>query len=116
MDLSRCSDADILAVADPIMDSLMQASTAIDYEQHVRDFTERARGALPEAAFRRICEAYQAECGTFAGREFVALFRRPGAVAVIWRQSFTRAPGEYVAEMLLVERQGRLLVDHVMVF
>ncbi|WP_154662499.1 hypothetical protein [Solimonas flava] len=42
MDLSRRSDADILAVADPIMDNLMQASTAIDYERHVR-----SRGTMP---------------------------------------------------------------------
>ena len=46
MDLVKKSDAEILAVADPIMDNLMDASTAIDYERHVRDFTDRARSVL----------------------------------------------------------------------
>ena len=31
MDLSQKSDVDILLVANPIMDNLMNASTAIDY-------------------------------------------------------------------------------------
>ncbi|WP_281258250.1 hypothetical protein [Photobacterium lipolyticum] len=29
---------------------------------------------------------------------------------------FTKAKGEFVAEMVLVEKDGRFLVDHAMVF
>lgn len=46
MDLAQQSDEEILAVAIPIMDNLMDASTAIDYDRHTRDFTERAKGVL----------------------------------------------------------------------
>ena len=115
MKLSTMSDAQILAVADPIMDNLMDASTAIDYDRHTRDFTERARRALPREALRPICERYQRERGFFGPREFVAIFRRPDSVAVVWRQTFDKAPGDYVAELVLVEHDGRYLVDHVMV-
>ena len=116
MDLARKSDAEILAVVDPIMDNLMDASTAIDYERHTRDFTERAKSVLPESALESICRQYQSTKGFFAKRVFVAAFRRPESVAVIWRQSFTKAPGEFVAELVLVQQNGRYLVDHVMVF
>lgn len=116
MQLARQPEADILAVAEPIMDNLMDASTAIDYERHVRDFTERAKGTLSKAQLEAVCKSYQDAKGYFADREFVALFRRPDSVAVIWRQRFTRAPGDYVAELVLVEQNGRYLVDHVMVF
>jgi hypothetical protein len=34
------SDEDILGVANPIMDNLMEASTVIDHERHTRDFSE----------------------------------------------------------------------------
>ena len=43
MPLTEKSDRDILAVADPIMDNLMEGSTAIDHEQHTRDFTDRMK-------------------------------------------------------------------------
>ena len=59
MDLSHQSDADILAIADPIMDNLTAASSAIDYDRHTRDFTERARRALSRDALQTICEHYQ---------------------------------------------------------
>lgn len=116
MDLTKKSDAEILAVVDPIMDNLMDASTVIDYERHVRDFTDRAKGVMPKELLQSICNDYQSTKGFFARREFVAVFRRPDSVAVVWRQWFTKQPGEFVAELVLVQRGGKYLVDHVMVF
>jgi len=116
MDLAQKSDEQILAVVAPIMDNLMDASTAIDYERHIRDFTERAKSVLSKGALESICAQYQSTKGFFARREFVAAFRRPESIAVVWRQSFTKAQGEFVAELVLVQQGGKYLVDHVMVF
>jgi hypothetical protein len=116
VELAQKSDAEILAVVNPIMDNLMDASTAIDYERHVRDFTDRAKSVLSKESLQAICKHYQSTKGFFAKREFVAAFRRPDSVAVVWRQWFTEHPGEFVAELVLVQSGGRYLVDHVMVF
>lgn len=116
MDLADKSDAEIMAVVDPIMDNLMDASTAIDYERHVRDFTDRLKSRLSKEQLEWICQDYQSTKGFFADREFVAAFRRPDSVAVVWKQRFTRQPGDFVAEMVLVQTDGKYLVDHVMVF
>lgn len=116
MELAEKSDAEILAVANPIMDNLMDASTAIDYERHIQDFTDRLKGMLSRERLEVICSEYQSTKGFFAKREFVAVFRRPESVAVVWKQRFTKQPGDFVAEMVLVQQDGRYLVDHVMVF
>lgn len=116
MDLSQKSDAEILSVANPIMDNLMDASTAIDYERHIRDFTTRLKSVLSKERLEWICQDYQSTKGFFAKREFVAAFRRSESVAVVWKQGFTKQPGEFVAEMVLVQQDGKYLVNHVMVF
>ena len=116
MDLTHQSDAEILAVADPIMDNLMAASAAIDYDRHIQDFTDRLKSCLSQDQLQRICADYKSAKGEFAEREFVATFRRPDSVAIVWKQRFTRQPGDFVAEMVLVQSGGRYLVDHVMVF
>lgn len=46
MELAGQSDQEILSVANPIMDNLMDASTKIDYERHIRDFTDRLKSVL----------------------------------------------------------------------
>jgi len=107
---------EILHIANPIMDNLMDASTAIDHARHIRDFNDRMKTLVTKEYLQKVCEKYQREKGFFSRREPVAVFKRPGAAAVIWKQWFTKAPGEFVAEMLLVEKDGTFLVDHVMVF
>jgi hypothetical protein len=94
----------------------MAASTDIDRERHVRDFTDRIKNIVTEHYLKQVCVQYQTEKGYFTGREFVAIFRRPDSIAVIWRQKFSKVPGDYVAELVLVEQNSRYLVDHVMVF
>jgi hypothetical protein len=116
MALETKSDAEILAIVEPIMDNLMEASTRIDHPRHTRDFTDRIKAIVTEEHLENVCRKYQEEKGFFAERTFVALFRRPGAVAVVWKQRFTKAEGDFVAELLLVERDSRYLVDHVMVW
>ena len=116
MTLESMSEAEILGIANPIMDNLMDASTAIDHEQHVRDFSERMKALVTKEHLQKVCEKYQREKGYFSRREPVAVFKRPGGAAIIWKQWFTKAPGEFVAEMLLVEKDGKFQVDHAMVF
>ena len=98
------------------MDNLMDASSAIDYERHVRDFTDRAKSVLPKERLRKICEEYQSTKGFFGKRECDAIFRRSESVVIVWKQWFTKQRGEFVAELLLVQQGDRYLVDHVMVF
>lgn len=116
MPLEDKSDAEILNIVNPIMDNLMDASTRIDHARHTRDFSDRIKAIVTKEHLETVCKKYQAEKGLFAERKFVCLIRRPGAVAVIWSQRFTKVPGEFVAELLLVERGSEYLVEHVMVW
>jgi hypothetical protein len=116
MDFEAAVDEDILAVANPIMDNLMAASTDIDHARHTRDFTDRLKRVVMPDYLRDVCEKYQAEKGFFARRDLVAIFRRPDSAAIVWRQYFTKAPGEFVAEIVLVYRDGKYLCDHAAVF
>jgi len=116
MDFEKMSDKEVLDMANRIMDNLMDASTRIDHEAHIRDFTDRMKNIVTKEYLQDVCEKYQNEKGYFSDRQPVAVFKRPGSAAIIWRQSFTKAKGEYVAEMVLVHENGRFLCDHAMVF
>jgi len=116
MDFEEMSESEILSIANPMMDNLMEASTEIDHGRHVRDFTDRMKNIVTKEYLHKVCKQYQSEKGYFTNREFVAVFKRPDSAVILWKQSFTKAKGEFVAEMVLVERENRYLVDHAMVF
>lgn len=116
MNFESMSEKEILDIANPIMDNLMEASTDIDHKRHTRDFTERLKKIVTEEHLQKVCKNYQAEKGFFGERNPVAVFKRPESVAIVWKQSFTKANGEFVAEMVLVHQGGKILCDHTMVF
>jgi len=116
MNFEEMSEQEILDIANPIMDNLMQASTDIDHERHVKDFTDRAKAIVTKEHLERVCGIYQSQKGTWLNREPVAVFRRPDSAAIVWKQYCSKAKGEYVAEIVLMYKDGRFLVDHAMVF
>jgi hypothetical protein len=63
MQLAERSDEEILAVVDPIMDRLMQASTDIEHARHVADFTERLRAIVTPEHLERVRRRYQLRWG-----------------------------------------------------
>jgi hypothetical protein len=116
MGLANKSDEEILEIANPIMDNLMEGSTEINHEKHTRDFTDRMKSIVTKDYLEKVCKRYQAEWGYFSKREFVAVFRRPSSVAIVWKQWCTKQDGEFVAELVLVENESRYLVDHATVY
>ncbi|MGF1835140.1 hypothetical protein [Photobacterium sanguinicancri] len=115
-DFSGMSDSALWAIANPIMDNLMAASTEINHAKHTQDFTPRMRDIVTPDHLTEVCLQYQQEKGLFTLREAVAVFKRPDSAAFVWKQAFSKAKGEFVAEMVLVHQNGRYWVDHVMVF
>jgi len=116
MNFTEMSDEEILNIVEPIMDNLMDASTEIDHERHTKDFSDRLKAIVTKDHLEKICKKYQEEKGYFSEREFVSIFKRPKEVAVVWKQKFTKAEGEFVAELLLFKKDNKYIVDHTMVF
>ena len=116
MNFEDMSDQHILNIATPIMDNLMDASTRIDQEAHVQDISDRMKRIVTKEYLQQVCEEYQSEKWVFTARHPVAVFKRPDSAVIIWRQGFTKARGEFVAEMVLVHQNGKFLCDHAMVF
>lgn len=116
MNFQDMSDKQIMDIVTPIMDNLMDASTKIDHQRHVQDFSDRMKEIVTKDHLESVCHKYQKEKGYFSRRKLVAVLKRPESAAVIWKQSFTKAKGEFVAEMVLIKKNDKYLVDHTMVF
>lgn len=109
------TDNEIMKIANPIMDNLMQASTDIDHEIHVRDFSQHLNEIVTEENLKQQCAEYQRDLGHFSNREFVGIFKKETDVRVFWRQWYTKNNNEYVAFIHLVEENGKVEVVNVSV-
>ena len=109
------SKAEILVIANPIMDNLMEASTAIDHARHVNDFTDHLKSIVTRENLEAQCKKYQAELGYFAERQVAAVFRKETDAVVFWKQRYTNSTGEHIAFLRLISDRGTILVQNVSV-
>ena len=111
MDLIHKSDEEIMKIATPIMDNLMEASTEIDYEKHLLNHTERAKKTLTREQLEEMCKSYQAKFGVFTERELMGIARHHNYINVVWKQKMSKTEDEFLAIMCLVQEGKRYLVD-----
>ena len=110
MNWLEMSEDEILNIANPIMDNLMQASTDIDHERHVRDFSERLKKIVTKENLEQQCNLYQKELGCFSDRELMGVVRKDTDVRIFWKQWYTKSKNEYLAFIHLIENNGKIEV------
>ena len=110
MNWFKFSDEEIMGKVTPIMDNLMDASTEIDYEKHVRDFSDNMKSIVTKEELEKQCKAYQATLGVFTKRELVGIFRKKGDVRVFWKQWYSKSDDEFLAFVHIVQLNGKLEV------
>ena len=115
MNWLEMSEDEILNIANPIMDNLMQASTDIDHERHVRDFSQKLKKIVTKENLKQQCDEYQNELGYFSDRELMGIIRKDTDVRVFWKQWYTKSKNEFLAFIHLVENNGKLEVVNVSV-
>lgn len=115
MNWLEMSESEILEIANPIMDNLMQASTDIDHERHVKDFTDQLKAIVTKENLEAQCKEYQSKLGYFAEREFAAVFRKETDAVIFWKQKYTKSNGEHIAFLRLISANGTIFVQNVSV-
>jgi len=115
MNWLEISDQQIMDIANPIMDNLMDASTNIDHKRHVKDFNEHLKSIVTKENLEKQCAEYQKELGYFSTRELVGIFKKEIDVRVFWKQWYTKSKNEFVAFLHLVENNGKVEVVNVSV-
>ena len=115
MSLAQMTDAEILAIVEPLMDNCLAGSTKRDHAKHVRDFMDRLRAMVTPGNLAVQLESGQPTNGYFAERELIGIFRKPDRFGVVWRQFLTKAEGEIVNHAVFVEKDDRILIDHCLI-
>jgi len=102
------SDEAIMDIVTPMMDNLMDASTEINHEKHIRDFSDDMKRIVSKDELEKQCKHYQATLGYFSKRELVGIVKKRGDVRVFWKQWYSKSDDEFLAFVHIVQRNGKL--------
>lgn len=112
MSCLELSDAEILKIAEPMMDDIMLGVSRRDYKKHATNFSVNLKSQLGNDEFFSACDQREKDWGLPAERELVAIFRREKSFSVVWNQRYTRTDVDIVALTTIALKGGRYFVDY----
>jgi len=114
MSCLELTDAEIIKIAEPMMDDIMLGVSRRDYTLHATHFSVNLKSVLGGDEFLAACDSRDKAWGLPGHRELVSIFRREKSFSLIWNQQYTRTDDEVIALTTVALKGGRYFVDHFM--
>mgnify|MGYP001218235142 FL=1 len=101
MNLVDMSDDEIMEIANPIWDSLVQASNKKDYGGFTKHFAKDMLFGANEVEIGKQWASNKMLTTLSTDRECFGCLRRKDYVTVLFKQTSTEIPGEYLGRLVL---------------
>ena len=101
MNLVDMSDDEIMEIANPIWDSLVQASNKKDYGGFTKHFAKDMLFGANEVEIGKQWASNKMLTTLSTDREYFGCLRRKDHVTILFKQTSTEMPGEYLGRLVL---------------
>ena len=104
-EITEKTDAEITAVAEPILQNMLDASYALDHERFIRDFSEHYKTAVPEDKFREKTTKLIESDGQCVSRKLLGVLRKGETALVVWSAKYDKTEDDTLIQ-LMITREG----------
>ena len=101
MNLVEMTDEEILKIADPIWDGLIESSNKKDYGGFTKHFSKEMLFGANEVEIGKQWASNKMLTSLSQEREFFGCLRRNHHVTVLFKQTSTEVSGEYLGRLVL---------------
>ena len=116
MDLLNKSDEEILKIAAPLWENLINCSNTQDYFGFTRDFSARMLFGANEIELAKQWANNEVITNLDQENDFLGCIRRDGHVTVLFKQKSTISNGDYLGRLVLVEEDGEIKIFGATIF
>lgn len=94
-------EANIQAIAAPIMENIIEGIKSNDYNKYIRDFDSATRSAMPEAKFIEVNERLSGSIGEFKQKEYIGFLDKQNMTVVMWKTKFTKTDDDILIKLVI---------------
>jgi len=116
MSLLEKSDEEIIKIADPMWDNLVKCSNIKDYGGFTRDFSSQMLYGANEVELGKQWANNELISTLKEGCEAFGCLRRGDYITVLYRQTSSKIPGEFLGRIVLGEEGGEVKVFGATIF
>ena len=116
MDLLQKSDQEILEIATPLWNNLINCSNSQNYFGFTKDFSARMLFGANEIELAKQWANNEVVTNLKQENEFLGCIRRDGHVTVLFKQKSTISDGDYLGRLVLGVEDGEIKIFGATIF
>ena len=116
MSLLDKSDEEIIKISDPIWDNLIKSSNIKDYGGFTKDFSSQMLYGANEVELGKQWASNELVSSLSENCKALGCLRRGLYVTVLYKQTSTKIPGEFIGRLVLGEENGTVKVFGATIF
>ena len=116
MNLLQKSDEEILEIAAPLWNNLINCSNTQDYFGFTKDFSARMLFGANEIELAKQWANNEVITNLKQENEFLGCIRRDGHITVLFKQKSTISNGDYLGRLVLGSEDGEIKIFGATIF
>ena len=116
MNLLEKTDAEILEIAEPLWDDLVESSNKRDYLGFIKHFSKEMLMGANEIEIGKQWSKNKLLSSLSVEREFLGCLRRNEYISVLYKQSSDEVPGEFLGRLVLGIEDGEVKIFGATIF
>jgi hypothetical protein len=109
-EITEQTDEEIIAIAEPIVQNMLESSYALDYERFTRDISEHYKKAVPENKFHEETTKLIGSDGQCVARKLLGVLRKGEAALVVWSAKYDKTEDDTLIQLMITREGERYLV------
>ena len=98
------TDEEVAAIAEPILDNLLESFSQNNYAQYCRDFDETLKESISEKKFLETDRYFEETLGDYQSREYLGFLAKGKMSLVLWKARYNKSKDDVLIKLVLSKR------------
>lgn len=109
------TDEEIIALAEPLLQNLLDGASALNYEKFTHDFSHSMRTVMPHELFMEQTIGLQHVRGKCISRKPLGVLRKNKTALVIWSSQYEKTEDDMLIQLKLVFEKDKLVISSALI-
>ena len=109
------ADTKIVALAEPLLQNLLDGADTLNYEQFSRDFSNGMKIIMPHELFMEQTVAVHQVRGKCISRKALGVLRKNRTALLAWSARFDKSSDDMLIQMKLCYESDRLVISGIQI-
>ncbi len=104
------NDKEVVAVADPILDSVLTGMSEGNYGKYSKNFDDLLKDTITEKKFQQVRDEILKKFGKYQSRTYLGYITQSNSTVALWKGRFSNTDDDVMIKLVLSKRGDKVQV------